>query len=212
MSDLIREIDEEVAKDRSEQFIEKWGLPIGIFVVVLLAGLFLFLRWQNSQEVSALTRADNFQAGTEALATDPESAQAIFTDLTNTNSGFAELSTFKIGDALWNQGNHEEALAAWGAYAADPSNNENLRNTAQLKRAWFGNGILEQSEIDAAIAALEPLPAYENMVPVLRGLNLISKGEVAEGRTILETAASNESASDAERNLALSLLGLANSL
>lgn len=212
MSDLIREIDEEVAKEKSEQFIEKWGLPIGVFIVILLIGLFFYFQWQNGRETSALARADNFAAAAEALENEPETAAALFTDLSTQGSGFAELSEFKLGDALWNQGKHAEAVALWSAYAQDTTNNENFRNLARFKMAWFGNGMLSDEEILNEINILETLPAYKDLTPVLHGLRLIHRGDAEGAKTLLGEASQNEEANDVARNLAQSVLNLANGL
>ena len=51
MSDLLREIDEDVAKQKSEQFLEKWGLPIGLFLVILIGGLFFYFNWTENRQL-----------------------------------------------------------------------------------------------------------------------------------------------------------------
>ena len=212
MSDLIREIDEEVAKEKSEQFIEKWGLPIGIFIVILLVGLFMYFRWNEAQTAADLERANNFDTAIQTMGTEPETAAALFADLTASTSGFAELSEFKLADTLWNQGKHDDAMAAWIAYAQDTSNNVNMRNHVRFKIAWFGAGLLSDEEVTAEITYLETLLAYQDFTPILRSLLPLSKGDVAEAQTLLSAAAQDEDANEVARNLAQSILGLASGL
>ena len=210
MSDLLREIDADIAKDKSERFVEQWGLPIGIFVLILFAGLFFFFTWQDRSERRAFDEADRFAQAVEELANDPQSAAALFDGLASSNSGFAELAAFKAGDALLAAGDQEGALAAWLAYVQDDTANPYLVLTTRFKIAWFGNGVLEPFEIIEQIDILEQVETYAPYAPILHALRLLDSSDTAAARALLEEASAAEGSAGAD--LAFTLLGLVKTL
>ena len=211
MSDLLREIDEDVAKEKSEQFIEKWGLSIGISLVILVAGLFFYFNWQDRVETAALDEADAFAKALEDMSADPEASVGALTDLSQTRAGFGELSSFKMGDALWAADQPQEAVSAWQAYIANPQHNENLVNSARFRLAWYANGLLEPSEIIAEIEILEQVEAYAAYGPILRALVAVEADDQAAALELLALANAEDKPGPV-RDLASALIGLAKSL
>ncbi len=211
MSDLLREIDEDIARDKSEQFLEKWGLSIGVFLVILVGGLLFFFNWQGQAQQRAADEASNFDEGVQLIRSEPEVSTALFTDLTATNSGYANLALFKIGDSLWTEGEFDEAVAAWQAYLALPEANPYLKMSTRLKLAWFGHGILPAEEIEAHIAELETRPAYADYAPVLRALAMLEAGDKTGALAQLAQVGNSEDPSLAQ-NLADAVASLAQTL
>lgn len=212
MSDLLREIDEDIAKDKSEKFVEKWGLPIGIFIVILVAGLFAFFTWQSRTENRALDEADRFSQAVQGLINDPQTSVALLQDLSASNSGFGELADFKAGDALWAAGDPEGAINAWLAYVQDDTSNPHLVLTTRFKIAWFGNGLLEPSEIIEQIDVLEQIETYGPYAPILHALRLLDSGDTAGAADLLQQAAAAQSDDEFSSELANALLGLVKTL
>lgn len=212
MSDLLREIDEDIAKDKSEKFVEKWGLPIGIFIVILVAGLFAFFTWQSRTENRALDEADRFSQAVQGLINDPQTSVALLQDLSASNSGFGELADFKAGDALWAAGDPEGAINAWLAYVQDDTSNPHLVLTTRFKIAWFGNGLLEPSEIIEQIDVLEQTETYGPYAPILHALRLLDSGDTAGAADLLQQAAAAQSDDEFSSELANALLGLVKTL
>lgn len=211
MSDLLREIDDEIARDKNEQFLEKWGMPIGVFLAVLIGGLFFFFNWQNQTERRALAEATSFEESIQLMLADPEAASNILTDLTNSDSGFAELSNFKIGDSLWLGGQLNAAVEAWTSYLENPNSNEHLAMATRMKLAWFGHGLIPNSEIAAHIEVLGQRSAYSDLVPVLKALSQMHQGNVPNALETLDLADKSENATLAS-SLAEAVASLAKSL
>ena len=163
-------------KSALKPFWERWALPIGLFLLILLGGLFFYFNWQNRTTATALSCANSFEAAVQTLALNPLEAEAQLSAISTNCGGYSQLAAFKRGDALLFQGLEAEALQAWQAYAADPAHQINLRNLALSKVAWHGSGILEPEVIDAAIAHLETLPAYAFYTPVLRAVEALEAG------------------------------------
>lgn len=211
MSDLLREIDEDVAKEKSEQFLEKWGLPIGVFIVILVVGLFFYFNWQNRVEQAALDEADAFSRAVEEMGISPETSVGLLEDLSDSSSGFQELADFKSGDALWASGDQEGAIAAWLSYVEDATNNPHLINATRFKLAWFGSGLLARDQVIAEIEALEVIEAYAPYGPVLRALDALVGGNKAEALSLLDSAITDETP-ELVRELATAVRGLANTI
>ncbi len=211
MSDLLREIDEDIARDKSEQFLEKWGLSIGVFLVILVGGLLFFFNWQGQAQQRAANQASNFDEGVQLIRSEPEVSTALFTDLTTANSGYANLALFKVGDSLWVEGKFDEAVAAWQAYLALPEANPYLQMSTRLKLAWFGHGILPPEEVETYMDELETRAAYADYVPVLRALAMLEAGDKAGALAQLAQVGNSEDPSLAQ-NLADAVASLAQTL
>jgi len=212
VSDLLREIDEDIAKDKSEKFIEKWGLPIGIFLVILVAGLAAFFTWQSRSQNHAFEEAARFDQAVRDLADDPQTSVALLEELSTSSSGLGALSSFKIGDALLAAGDLEGALEAWQAYVQDATSNPHLVLTSRFKIAWFGNGLLEPDVIIEQISQLEQSETYAPYVPILNALRLIEDGDVSGAQSLLQGIVGDEEADPVAVATASTLLELANTL
>ena len=212
MSDLIREIDEEVSKERSEQFWQKWALPVGIFLTILIVGLFIYFNWQARTQAAALACADGYDAALNALATDPLTAEAQLAAVDANCGSYTQLAAFKLAETQLAQGDDAAAVATWQAFAADAGNQANLRNLARKEIAWYGNGVISAAEVEAEIAYLKTLPAYATYTPVLRAVAALESGDVDSARGFLDSVLSDEDANTAAREFALSVSGLVNDL
>ena len=212
MSDLIREIDEEVAKERAEQFWERWALPVGLFLLVFVGGLFIYFNWQARNQASALACADSFEAAVTALNNDPLSAEAQLAAISEGCGGYNQLAALKRADAQLAQGREAEAVASWQAFTEDTSHQENLRHLALAKIAWHGNGVIEGEDVETAISQLETLPAYEAYVPVLRAVNALEAKDIEKARNLLDSVLNAEESSPLVREYALSIASLMNDI
>ena len=212
MSDLIREIDEEVSKERSEAFWERWAVPVGIFLTILILGLFLYFNWQSRQQASALACADGYDAAVNALGTDPLTAEAQLAAISDNCGGYSQLAAFKRAEIQLAQGRAEDAIATWQAFAADPANQENLRNLARREIAWHGNGVVDPAVVEAEIAYLEGLPAYAPFVPVLRAVAALERGDIEGAKGLLGSILSDDEANPAALEYALTVSTLVNDI
>ena len=211
MSDLLREIDEDVAREKSEQFLEKWGLSIGVFLVILIGGLFFYFQWDQRRANTALDEADRFDQVTELLISNPADASAVLTDLSGSSSGFGDLAQFRLGDALWIEGESEAAVEAWRAYVTDPTGNTYLQNLTRMKMIWFAAGALPEEETQTYLSTLEAREAYRAYVPVLRAVVALEQGNSQEALELLEEVSGKEDAGPV-RDMADALASLVRTL
>ena len=210
MSDLLREIDEDVAKQKSEQFLEKWGLPIGLFLVILIGGLFFYFNWIENRQAKALGEADAFGQALNDQANKPDISVGVLTDLLVSNSGFSDLAAFKIGDSLWANGQGEEAIAAWQAYVADANANPELANVTRFKLLWLASGQLPEAEITAYLDTLAASEAYSDYIAVLNAVVALEAGDQEGALAELDALIQNQEALPKE--LAAAVAALARTL
>jgi hypothetical protein len=209
MSDIFQEVDEEVRRDKAVEFWTKYqNFVLALAILIVLAtGGYRYWRYYELQQAQAA--GAQFQAALRLDADGkPDEAQAALAKLQQTAPrGYADLSRF-VEAALTLKKDPKAGIAAYDALANDAKLDPLLRDTAKLRAALAR---LNDGEIDAAKAALEPLAAsgvYRDTARLaLASLALSAKDYVA-ARKRLDEVLSDAEAPQADRQTARTLLGL----
>src|SRR5271154_6456748 len=136
MSDIFKEVDEEVQRDKAVEFWTKYQNVIlaAAILVVLATGGYRF--WQYRQAQAAEAAGAAFQAAMRLDADGkPDEARAALDKMQSAApQGYAHLSRF-IDAALALKKDPKAGVAAYDALAADASLDPLLRDTAKLRAA-----------------------------------------------------------------------------
>ncbi|HWC62505.1 MAG TPA: tetratricopeptide repeat protein [Rhizomicrobium sp.] len=151
MSDIFREVEEDVRKER----LEKWWKAYGDYVIALLAvivlsvaGYELWLRYQASERDKAATA---FIAAERV--TDPAKAAAAFDALSKTApGGYALLAKLSKADALPAAGKAADAIALYREIANSDSGP--VGAVARLRAAWLEVDTVSHADLTAWLAPL----------------------------------------------------------
>jgi hypothetical protein len=208
MSDIFKEVDEEVQRDKAVEFWTKYQnyiLAVAILIVLATGG---YRFWQYRQAQAAEAAGAAFQ---DALKLDaagkPDEARAALAALQKTGArGYDALGRF-VDAGLTTKKDPKAGAAAYDALANDASLDPLLRDTAKLRAALAR---LDAGETDAAKAALEQLAngPYRNTARLtLASLALAAKDYTGAGKW-LDQVLGDAEASQSERHTADTLLGL----
>ena len=154
MSDVFREVDEEV---RREQFAKLWDqygtyvIAVAVLIAVVTAG---FQWWTYSQERQRLERSERFLAALELVAEKPEEGLVALEELgAEGDDGYALLAQFRHAGLLVDQGKRQEAVAAYDAISSrggDPL----LSGLAKIRAAQLLADTGSSGDIRARIGSL----------------------------------------------------------
>lgn len=155
MSEIFREIDEELRRDNLMQLWRQYGrYAIAAFIAVLLVAGGV-VAWRNHQLSERQAQSVRYAAAMSLLrqGKDAEAAK-MFDAVAHEGSGFAKLAEFETADLAAKSGDHKAAAAAYDRIAASPDFDQELRDAATLLAVMNS---LADSDPQAEIARLKPL-------------------------------------------------------
>jgi hypothetical protein len=154
VTDIFREVEEEVRRERFEQLWKKYGdyvIAGAALIVIAAAGFQLWRVYQQRQQVQASV---NYAAAGQMLDGGAAGAAAItFAKLAETApGGYAQLSLLQKANALYASGNLTQAVDTYKQVAAkgDPL----LAPVARIRAAWATVESAPRSDIDTLLKPL----------------------------------------------------------
>jgi hypothetical protein len=155
MSDIFREIDEEVRRDKAAAVWKKYGnvfIAIAVLVVLGVAG---WQFWQQQERKKAEAVGARFEAAMRASRDGNASeAETILTELSaNAPAGYRQLSRFRLA-AETGKRDAAAGATAFDALANDGSLDPYYRDLARLRAGMLRVDLLPYAELRTA---LEPL-------------------------------------------------------
>lgn len=99
---FLREVDDELRRDRMVGFWTRWGKPLIVAIVVGLAAFGGWLYWQHRQTIAAGVEGEKLQAAYDSLgANNPGAAAASLNELAQSRrDGYRALAKFTQADVL----------------------------------------------------------------------------------------------------------------
>lgn len=188
MSDLnfIREIDEEVRRDRMLQLWKRHGnLAIGLAVlVVLAAGAWRGWQWYEHRE-SAKAGARFEQAISLAQSgKQAESEQALAEIAKDAPSGYRMLAQLRLA-AEAGKKDAAAGVKAFDEIAADSSVDPLFRDVAKLRAAYLLVDTASPSEIESRVTPLTGADgAFRNSAKEVLALSYFRAGDKAKARSL----------------------------
>ena len=155
MSDIFREIDEELRRDNLLKLWSRYGRYVvaAVVVVVLVAGS--VVAWRDHQLSERRAQSTRY-AGALALAGTGKTADAakVFGAIAREGGGFGLLASLEEAGLLAQSGNRKGAVAAYDRIAAAPGVAPVFRSLAVLLSVMQG---MQTGDSRAAIQRLAPL-------------------------------------------------------
>ena len=160
MSDIFREIDEELRRDNLLKLWSRYGryiIAVAVFAVVVAGGI---VAWRDHQLSERLAQSARY-AGALTLARDGKEADAVkvFAAVAREGGGYARLASFEEAALLAKSGDREAAAAAYDRIAAASQFGPDLRGLAVLLSVLQR---MPEADPQAMIDRLAPLAASGN--------------------------------------------------
>jgi hypothetical protein len=160
VSDIFREIDEELRRDNLLKLWSRYRryiIGIAVFALVAAGGI---IAWRDHQLSKRLAQSTHY-AGALTLARDGKEADAIkvFVAIAHEGGGYAMLASFEEAALLAKSGEREAAAAAYDRIAAASEFDSNFRGLAVLLSVMQR---LPEADPHTTIDRLTPLTASGN--------------------------------------------------
>jgi hypothetical protein len=160
VSEIFREIDEELRRDNLAKLWRLYGRYVIGVVVVILAIAGGIVAWRNHQLAERQAVSVRYAAAMALLrqGKDAEAAK-VFDTVAREGSGYGKLADFEAADLAAKAGDRKAAIAAYDRIAASTDFDPELRDVATLLSVMNSLG---DTDPQAQIARLKPLTETGN--------------------------------------------------
>ncbi|MGP1395199.1 MAG: tetratricopeptide repeat protein [Inquilinaceae bacterium] len=210
MTDVFREIDEELRQDRAKRLWKKYGIWItGVAALILIAAVG-YVGWGNYQDSVQRRETASLADALTVAETDPQAGiDALSAFAENAGAGRETLARLQEAALHAEIGDRDGATAIYRALAADGGTPALWRDLALLLAVWSD---LEGG--DAAALTQELAPLAEDDSPwrfsarELTGLLMIESGDRAGAQTLFVALAADPQAPSGIRRRAEDIVSL----
>ena len=209
---LLREIDEDIRRERYARLWKRFGNYIVAAIVAILLGVGGYQFWQHRVEAQREEASAQLSSATALIATDRAAAEQNLASLAGDGpAGIAVLAALRQAALLAESGDGQAARAVYQQVqrsASDPL----YRDLAVLREAMVA---LEKENMpidaDAIIEKLKPLTtdgsSWRFSARELTALLASRSGQIAEARNLLATLSADPLAARDVRERAQQLMG-----
>jgi hypothetical protein len=160
VSDIFREIDEELRRDNLSKLLQRYGRYV---IAVVVAGLMIaggIVAWRNHQLSVRQAESVRYAAALSLLreGKDAEAAK-LFSSVAGEGGGYGNLAVFEAADLAAKSGDRKTAIADYDKLAASSEIDPELRDVAQLLSVMNG---FADSDPRAIVDRLKPLTESGN--------------------------------------------------
>jgi hypothetical protein len=160
VSDIFREIDEELRRDNLLKLWSRYGryvVALAVFVLVVAGGI---VAWRDHQLSERRAQSTRYASALSLIHEGKEAdAARVFAAIAREGGGYADLAAFEEAELLAKSGDRKGAVAAYDHIAAESGLDPSLRELAVLLWSMYGMPDANSHEI---IDRLAPLTATGN--------------------------------------------------
>lgn len=165
MSDIFREVDEEIRHERYKRLWDRFGPYLIAVALLIVVGTAAYRGWVYWRETEAQASGDVFvQAVRLAEEGKFADAEARLGELSDAPGGYPSLARLRAASLQAQAGDPAAALAGFDAIAADSGENDALRDIARLRAGYVA---LDTQDFSGAADRLEPLAGDDNALRFL---------------------------------------------
>ena len=210
MTDIFREVDEEVRAEKAADIWRRYGSLIVVLVVLLLGGVAGWRYYQHRAETASAESAAKFEAALDLsrAGKNSDARQALLQLAGDGTSGYAGLARFRAASEL-GVTDRQGAANAFDALAGDAQFDATLQDLAKLRAAGLLIDTVSGDELQKRIGALaQPGRPWRNAARELLGLARHRDGDVKAASGFFEQIALDAEATEQMRQRAQIMLGL----
>lgn len=187
MSDIFREVDEEVRRDELKGVWDKYGLYILGLCGVVILGVAGFKGWQAYQSAQAEKAGSNYSHALDLEQTgkNDEALKAFETLAANGPKGYSTLAKFRLAGAQAKAGNVDLAIASYDQLAADAQLDTIMHGLAQVRASALLLDQNKSAEVEKRISPLnEPGNPWRNSARELLALSAYQNGDMIKANKL----------------------------
>lgn len=209
MSDIFREIDEELKQDQFKKLWKRYGSFVIAGAVLIVVAVGGYQAWQAWDVDQRLQQSDDYAVALEQVrAGDEAAAQSALTALASPDgSGYGLLAAFEEASLRANSGDTAGAIALWDEIAGNSGAGPAFQGAATLLSVMHQ---LDDGDAGALEARLEPLTgedsAFRASALELLAILALRRGNQARARELYAGVADDRTAPPAARTRATQML------
>lgn len=155
MSDIFREVEEDVRRERAEKVWKRYGAYIIAAGVLVFVGIGGWQLWQRHERQEREKISDQFLAAQRI--TNPRDAANAFVDLARTGKGYGAVARLAQANAMVASGQGQQAIELYKEIAASDSGT--IGSVARLRAAWASADTSTRNQL---AELLKPFDQAEN--------------------------------------------------
>lgn len=185
MSDIFREIEDELRRENLRQLWKRYGKYIIVLAVAAVVATAAVMGWRAYQNKQRAARGVEYAAALALVrANKPADAASAFAKLASeSDSGRAVLARLEEASAKLDAGDTPGAIAIYDRLAADGSIDPKFRDAATILAARY---TLDKGDVKAVIAKLKPLTVatspWHGLAQELTALAELQAGDKTKAR------------------------------
>jgi hypothetical protein len=160
VSDIFREIDEELRRDNLRKLWARYGryiIAVAVLAILIAGGI---VAWRDHQASERRAQGTRYASALALVRGGKEpDATKLFGMLAKEGGGYSLLASFQEADLIAKSGDRKAAVAVYDRLAADSSLDPEFRDLATLMSVMNG---LPDGDPKAAIERLKPLTVSGN--------------------------------------------------
>jgi hypothetical protein len=185
VSDIFREIDEELRRDNLLKVWKRYGTYIIGVAALIVAATGGYVAWQKYEEGRRFDQSRAYQGALSLAQSDPKAAAEAMEKLGGGGAPYGMLARFQEGALKARQGDTAGALATYDALSKDSGISQVFRDAATI---LYATQALDTADPKALIERLTPLSAptsaWRHSALELTGLAAQRAGDTARARDI----------------------------
>lgn len=208
---LMREIDEAVRQDDAKEFFEKYGVPLGAALALLLAGMFGYWWWDSTNEAKLEGQSEAIISALDSVdAGDFAGAEEKVAGLVDDGSdGARTMARFLQAASALEQGQKPRAIELYAAIAADGDAPQPLRDLATLREVSTNFDAMKPADVIARLSSMAvPGHAFFGSAGELTAIAHLEAGDRQKAGTLFGEIAKDENTPETLRSRARQMAGL----
>ena len=207
---FLREVDENLRRDRLQDFFKHYGKWVAVGVVLFLAAAGGYIYWENRQQKQSAEQSEQLHDAFNKIAGGQQNAaERELGNLEGADNDIVRVSATLADAAIALEKNDRpKAIAKFKAVAADDDLPQPYRDLATIRMTTLEFDTLKPEEV---IARLEPMAKAGNpffgSAGELTGLALLKQGKKAEAGKMFASIAADRDAPETIRTRAAQIAG-----
>ena len=192
MSDIFREVEEDVRREKLEKFWKAYGDYIIALAALIILGIAGFELWQRYQANQRDKASIAFSAAQRI--TDPRRAAEAFADLSKTApSGYRLLARLEQADGMLAAGQHETAVTLYKDIAAEDKGG--IGAVARLRAGWATVETASRADLQTLLGPVEtPSSSWKPMADEILAYSDYRNHDVAKATQEFDALAKDPTA------------------
>lgn len=204
MSDIFREVEEDVRREKLQKFWKAYGdymIALAAVIIIGIAGWQLWQRYEAKQRDAASVAFTAAQR-----ITDPKAAAVAFADLAKTApKGYRLLARLEQAHSMLASGQRDGALALYKEIADEDKGGPGA--VARLRQGWALADTNSRTDLETLLAPLrQPSSAWKQMADEILAYSDYHNNQIAKAATEF-TALANDAGAPAQLRVRAKAMG-----